>query len=134
MHTVFYRTIYPATTQYQGTKDQTMKMSQERYNLLKSAITKVADHWGRATFVEHTEQTTPTATAWLLHNLAVNQLQYDDTHPFFQNGKWERIVPYQPSFNMYIDNGNNLTDNHIQTAIIKISKELGLWLDQTSTK
>lgn len=111
-----------------------MKMSQERYALLKSAMAAVLDHHGPDKFKEHASQTRTTSVAWLLHNLAINQIQYSDTHPFFQDGKWVRVFPHQPSFDMYRDGENDLNDNHIQTAILKICKELGLCPSQTSKK
>lgn len=61
---------------------------------------------------------------WQLFHMAYDNLQYEDTHPFFQQGRWTRVYPYTPSFKLY---ENGLNDDHIATALRSISKELGLF-------
>lgn len=60
---------------------------------------------------------------WDIWRVAHNNLQYDDTHPFYIDGRWKRIVPYDASFSMY-SNGDN--DEHFYTALRHIAKGIGL--------
>lgn len=104
-----------------------MKMTKTRYSLLKAAMRAVAEYYGPAVLIEYAEARNEKQMIWLLHLKATDQLQYDDTHPFFVNGTWQRIYPHQPGFKMYTDdNGASLNDTHIGTAIFRIGRELGL--------
>ena len=97
-----------------------MRMSKKRYNLLKAAIKAVVEHFGPDKVREFGQET------------ATDQLQYGDDHPFFQNGTWTRIHPHVDGFDMYKDDGHDcpgivpLNDDHIDTALRKITAELHL--------
>ena len=103
-----------------------MKMSPERYNLLKAACKAVVEHFGPDKWRDLGKRTNTVSMMWLLHNRATDQLQYPDTHPLFQNGKWVRCTPHVEGFQIYDDNGTSLHDDHIATALRKIVKELEL--------
>jgi hypothetical protein len=64
-----------------------------------------------------------TRMLWSLWNRVDENLRYDDSHPAFQSGHWQRILPPNPSFDMYSDGDN---DTHILTALKRIGRELGI--------
>jgi hypothetical protein len=91
------------------------------------AIKMVADYYGGKLPPFYTTSQSPNrweAMMWKVWNKASDDMMYDDSHPWFQNGRWHRIVPHNPGFNLYLD--PTLNDSHIGTAIYKIGKELGL--------
>lgn len=105
-----------------------MKMSQQRYNLLRDTIQIVVNDVGLEKCHQFATERNDRQLIWLLHTWATDQLQYDDSHPFFQNGTWTRLTPCIEGFKTYKDNGNCLNDFHIETALKRIGKELGLFV------
>lgn len=118
-----------------------MKMSKERYQVLKAAIEAVADNLVKGGREECQEFAKRTSNRRLMFDLlypAVKQLQYTDDHPFFKNGNSTRLVDpvivpdrADPSsgrsgFELYDDNGTALNDDHIWTALKRIGRELEL--------
>ncbi len=91
----------------------------------------VADHFGPQTIqqsiAEYTsgpllnDKTPRTAMGiyWSIFWKVNGDLRYDDTHPRYQ--VFPRLVPHDPTFDI-----NEYKDVHIETAIKKIVKELGI--------
>ena len=103
-----------------------MKMSKARYDLLKTTITAVAGKIGLDKCREYANRRNAAQLMWSLHHKATDQLQYDESHPFYQDGTWEKIVPHVEGFKIYDDNGTTLNDDHIETALRRIGRELDL--------
>lgn len=104
-----------------------MKMTQERYNQLLATIRALVTHHGKAYFLPIGQQHGAMAMLWYLYHRAAEQLQYDDSHPFYVAGHWDRIVPHVDGWRSYVDeNGQTLNDDHIATALRRIGRELGL--------
>lgn len=60
---------------------------------------------------------------YALLNIVSRNRAYDDNHPFFQNGKWKRILPYDGrNYCFYYDDNTN--DSHVETLLKSIKKEL----------
>lgn len=52
-------------------------------------------------------------------DLASRNRAFDDKHPAFASGKWQRILPYDGrNFCWFYDGG--LNDEHVKTALLKI--------------
>lgn len=106
-----------------------MRVKPQKYEKIKNAIRAVADHYGPANVKADVgkevngKPLTPMGMMWALFTVADRNMRYDDTHPHFQSGRWVRIIPTDPSFDMYSDGDN---DQHLATALKKIGKELGL--------
>lgn len=103
-----------------------MKMSKERYELLKDAIRAVAEDIGYDICRSYAQDRNDKQLMYALFHKATNQLQYDDNHPFFKNGQWKRVYPHVEGFAYYNDNGVSLNDDHIWTALKRIGKDLEL--------
>lgn len=110
-----------------------MKMSQKRYELLKTGFQAAIKHFGRDQLKQFLFDNNQKRLVWGLHTALVNQLQYPDDHPYFKNGVWDRWFPYQENFSVYDDDGTKLHDQHIETAINKIARELELINDNPTT-
>jgi hypothetical protein len=99
-----------------------MKIQGQKYKKMKAAYTAVVNHIGIEVINKnwlkvHSE----TKIIWAIWWQANTNLTCDDTHPTFIRQK--RIHPYDASFDMYSDGDN---DNHIDTALKKISRDLGV--------
>jgi len=106
-----------------------MKMSQERYNLLKEEMTKRINYYGGMGQLQcNADVVNPMITMWQLHNATVYDIMYDDEHPAFKAGR-PRISQQVPGFSTYKDNGTELFDAHIVTALRKLGKEFGIIKD-----
>ncbi len=88
---------------YQGGNDAVADVFNEGYRKFPESVSDVVNYAG-----------------WFVWNRVVHDLQHDDTHPAYVNGRI-RIVPY-----VGWKYDNDLLDSHIQTAIRKIIKEVGL--------
>jgi hypothetical protein len=101
-----------------------MKINGVKYDTMKNAMQAVVNHFGGASAVkEFYKHKTSDGMLWALWHITSDNMRYDDTHPNFRFGLWTRIIPQNPSFDMYSDNHN---DVHIATALRKIGKELGI--------
>lgn len=110
-----------------------LKMTEARYNQLRDAIRAVADYYGPQKVCSGSLFDNPKikdknrALRWKLFDHAIRQLSYDDTHPAFANGTWDRIVPNVPGFSVHVYyDAESLNDDHIDTALRHIMSELGL--------
>ena len=117
--------------------DTRLKMTKARYEQLRDAIRAVADHYGPQKVCSPSCFDNPRikdknkALRWRLFNIAMDQLSNDDTHPFFQNGTWDRIIPHVEGFSMNVLYCQDaLSDDHIDTALARIQQELGLCIQQ----
>lgn len=118
-----------------------MKMLPKHYEILKNAIERVADYYGPKYVCNLSNLIPPDrlerigdhdkALRWKLYHVAIDNLQYDDDHPFFQNGRWDRIIPYIGPFQKELY--NYLNDAHIDTALRQIQKQLGLQAEHETT-
>ncbi len=101
-----------------------MRIKAQQYDTMRVALKAVVDHAGGAEAVRKQYATkTMGRLLWDLWHVAEDNLRYDDTHPGFANGHWPRVFPHNPSFDLY---ANGVNDSHIETALRKIGKELGL--------
>lgn len=98
-----------------------MKIQGQKYEKMKAAYTAVVNHIGLEVIKNWLKDHSETLVIWSIWWKANTNLTLDDNHPTFVRQK--RILPYDASFNMY-SNGEN--DNHIKTALKKISRELGV--------
>jgi len=101
-----------------------MKIQGQKYEFMKSAVKAVVEAVG-PDHVRAALALKKVSPAWEIWNRASDDLRYDDTHPVFKVR--QRVVPYNPTFNVYSDDTH---DGHIQTALFHILKEL---LDQPQT-
>ncbi len=98
-----------------------MKIKGQKLDTIKTAFTLVFNHVGKEKVRECHQLASPKRIAWGIWHRASDNMRYDDNHPNFHQGNQVRIVPYNPEFNVYDDDTN---DNHIQTVILKILKDL----------
>lgn len=103
-----------------------MKMSPERYAELKEGIRQMVDHHGKAPTEAEFKGKTLTRMMWAIFHAVLFDWQYEDTHPAYAAGK-VRVLPHKD--HNYLNGklyGEGLNDSHIETALKKIAKELGL--------
>lgn len=96
-----------------------MKIKGEKYNTMFAAVKAVIEFCGMEKF----KNGVTTADIWLVWHYAWNNIQYDDSHPFFISGRWTRVFPYNADFQLYSDGDN---DDHIITALKRIFRELDI--------
>lgn len=96
-----------------------MKINDKIYKIMKDAISLVIDYVGKEKVKKAIEQR-ERFTMWEIWNRASDDLQDADSHPRFKRIK--RIVPYT-GFYVYSED-SSINDNHIETALKKIFKEL----------
>jgi hypothetical protein len=104
-----------------------MKMSNVCYADLKSDIEKVADSFsanmGAEKLLDYVSSRPVAAMLQMLHEVSHNRA-FNDSHPHYQAGK-KRILPHDGrDFCWYYKDGMGLDDTHIQTALLKIKKEI----------
>ena len=102
-----------------------MKMSKERYQLLKDGIVKVLDYYSVKQWKEKYKDLSDTRFLFDLMWKVQNNLQYDDIHPHFLSGTWHRIIPYT-GVNLWKDGDTELNNDHMATALRRIGRELNL--------
>ncbi len=101
-----------------------MKIKQPQFDTMMAAVKAAVEHAGGPQAVRKAYATkTVGRMLWDLWNTASDSLKYDDSHPFFVSGEWSRVCPQQPAFDVYANGAN---DAHIETALRKIGKALGL--------
>lgn len=99
-----------------------MKISVRRYNELHEGFKAFAEHYGIETIKKKIAESGWRRTKWAILSQVVYDFNNDDDHPAFLTRT--RINPYKGrEWDLY-DGG--LNDNHIETAIDKIGKELEL--------
>lgn len=103
-----------------------MKMSKERYNLIRDGIKERLKDFEFSMIQNTVKQFGIVYTMNVLARPVFDSLQYDDNHPFFADGTWKRYAEHQENFDLYLDNGQTLCDNHINTALKRIAKELNI--------
>jgi hypothetical protein len=104
----------------------TMRIVGVKYNKMLAAMRAVVDFLGGPAAVNakaEENKFTQRRKLWDLWHIASDNMQYDDTHPWFVSGRWKRIIPQDTTFDMY--SGGDC-DSHIETALKQIGKELGL--------
>jgi len=112
-----------------------MKIHPIIYKLMFAAMKAVVENLGGAAKVNADLQDqikkqgsnphkTSIGNIWNIWHSASDNLMYSDAHPLFQNGKWTRVYPQHPGFDPYA--AGNVNDNHIETALKAIAKELGI--------
>lgn len=90
-----------------------MKMSQYHYDTLKKAMKAVYD----SIRLDNPDFDLDRANTRLLYWCAIDDIQYDDTHPRYKKGR--RYYPHIAGFM----NEYDYKDSHIDTAIFSIQKE-----------
>ena len=101
-----------------------MRVKETKYNKMKSAMTAVVDHYGGPTTVnKQFIGRTLMFMLWNIWTIAERNIRNNDSHPFFIDGYWKRIIPCEEGFDLYSDGDN---DSHIATALRSIGNELGL--------
>ena len=101
-----------------------MKIKDSTIEVMHNAICDVINHYGWEELALICLDKSASQTMWVIWHIAENSLMYDDNHPFFLNGQWERVCPYQ-NFNLYkID--PTINDNHIETALLQIGRKIGI--------
>ena len=101
-----------------------MKIKGAKYDTMATSVKAVVEARGGATVLKKLAGTVKdTVILWGLWEMANRSLRYDDNHPGFANGHWERYVPQNQQFDVYSDDTN---DSHIETAMRKICKDLGV--------
>ena len=102
-----------------------MKIKDELFLIMKEAITSIVKDEGLSHCRESLALNVRGAL-WLMWGRANFQLRNDNTHPFFARGVGKRIIGYRPGFDVYSYYDGTVNDDHIETALIKIAKELKL--------
>lgn len=103
-----------------------MKMTQEWYDRIKTGFNQIADYYGGPSKIKTDYASLSTERlSWDMYHILMHNWSYDDTHPFYVDGTWARIIPhcdvnYHTLYNL------GLNDSHIRTALKRIVKELGL--------
>ena len=103
-----------------------MRIKGTRYQELKEGVRAILDHHGLDQLEEHYKKANYSVTSmmWELLNQVLYDFENDDSHPAYAKCGRTRIVPYKGrEWNLYADGVN---DSHIETALKKIGKELGL--------
>ena len=101
-----------------------MKITNQQLETMRNAMRAVVEHLGGVEKVKAAfSDFTPRRMLWDIWHKAEVNLRYDDSHPFFVGGRWERMVPHNPSFATDL---NYLKGCHIETALAKIGREFGL--------
>ncbi len=98
-----------------------MKITGEKYERMKMAMQAVYSHNPKVA-EEAFVRGGLSMTVWTLWNIADQNLMNDDNHPFFKHRKWDRIVPYDPNWDVY---SNDDDDSHIETALKRILVQIG---------
>lgn len=103
-----------------------MKMQPNRYTELKTAIEKVIEFAGGKNIVKSMYLALSTKRMmWDMLQVVIRNWAYDDNHPAFAQGHWTRVLPHNgTNYSTFYNEG--LNDNHINTALNKIAKELKL--------
>jgi len=116
--------------------DTRLKMSKARYDQVRDTIKAIVEHFGREQVCSLSILACPkiqdvnAALRWKLFDIAMQQLSYDDTHPAFVRGIWQRIVPHVPGFSVQSIYGEGLDDNSIDTALKRIQQELNVFVQR----
>jgi hypothetical protein len=67
--------------------------------------------------------TTGLKTAYRYLDIVSHDRAYDDIHPFYQNGNWTRVLPFDGrDYCFYYDNGAD--DTHVASLLRAILKSL----------
>jgi hypothetical protein len=93
-----------------------VKIPEPIYNKMLAALRAVVEDKGGPTGAGR-----GLSNLWQLWWIANDNLLYDDNHPYFKSGHWKRIVPHDPQFSL-----RDYNDSHIETAIKRAGKELGV--------
>lgn len=100
-----------------------MRIKGEKLRVMETAFAAVVKKIGKEALLTYFSSSSNRLMVWDIWRIAWRNLQYDDSHPLYQNGTWQRIVPPNLSFDLYSDGDN---DTHIETALIHIAKKCGL--------
>lgn len=105
-----------------------MKMRQELYNSIKTDIQTVMDYTG----IRTTKGVFEAKLMWSLLDKVNFDRTQPDTHPAFVKGIVPRILPFDGREGCFfydeafLGRRNGLNDSHVETALRKISEELGI--------
>jgi hypothetical protein len=101
-----------------------MKINGTKYDTMFHGMQAVVKHLGGPVAVKATfEALTERRMLWDLWHTVDKDLRYDDAHPNFQSGGWIRVIPQNPTFDVFSDGVN---DAHIETTLRRIGQELGI--------
>lgn len=100
-----------------------MKMSPSTYEEIKTGIRAVVNFLGQDNVRAARDDTSTQSMMWQLFILAEFDYRNDDSHPAYVKGR-ARVVPFK-AFNWSPYN-EGLKDSHIETALMKIGRELDL--------
>lgn len=103
-----------------------MKIKGQLYQEMKECIRLVIDFFGgpiKVVALAKDSDMLAVCLMWDLWNLVSDNKQLEADHPMFRGGR-PRIHPYDPNFNIYAD--ETINDDHIQTALMKIGRELNV--------
>lgn len=100
-----------------------MKINGSLYETIKSGFRTVIDHYGGpASYKSRFGGKNDRSTMWGVWHTFVAHKTYGETHPMFRKG---RILPHEPNWDVYATD-ETINDDHIETAIMKIGRELGM--------
>jgi len=113
-----------------------MKIKGEKYEIMNDAIEKFVDHHSKEKvklFLHnaHLQKGAIRGAIWRIWHEVEKNLLFSDEHPAFKNGTWIRIIPYNTNFKTY---SNEDCDSHLETALKKILKDLGVFPNRKSPK
>ncbi len=101
-----------------------MRITGKKFDIILNAMHAVVDHFGGSKAIkEKYFGYTQNRMLWNLWSICQRNLAYDDTHPGFAQGHWDRILPQNIDFDMYSDNDN---DEHFITALRVVGKRIGI--------
>jgi hypothetical protein len=106
------------------TTDKRMKINGVLYERLKTwiaqAVDKVFGGAEKVRAIAKEQNVLPGQMMWQLFWLVSDNICYSDQHPMFKSNKRIRFHPQDKGLWQY----DEFTDEHIQTAIMRIGKEL----------
>lgn len=101
-----------------------MKINGNLYETIKSGFHTIVDHYGGpARYKSQFGGKNDRSTMWGLWHTFTAHKTYTDRHPMFK--KYGRILPYEQDWDVYATD-ESINDDHIETAIMKIGRELGM--------
>ncbi len=104
-------------------KKPNIKMSDDHYQDMAHGINLVYWNTPNMHHVEEKYRDNPTAAMWVLFHEFSFQKQTDDSHPAFQKNQYRRAIPYSKErYDPY--EGDKLNDDHIESALLSIGKQL----------
>lgn len=97
-----------------------MKIKGEQLETMRVAFTAVVKHYG---FTRQAMGDNIVRSVWQIWHRANDDMRCDDRHPRYTTGGTVRIVPHNPTFDVYAD---GISDRHIETALLCFARELDL--------